>query len=129
MITISRQQQLTACVKAGKGQPNLFDCGRQVLQLTKRSMGNRQAYLDCFGKQMVDTTKPSTHLTKTKFYLWLLFHFWVGCCFSSVPQFFFLFRTFEQVVTRFQLSYNVIMESFKTSRPLRSVSCIVKLNI
>ena len=115
MITISQHQQPTTCVKAGRGQPR-FDCGRQVFQLNQRSMGYRQAYFECWDKRKVDITKPWLQIlhspSTNKIYLWLLIQLW----------------TFEQVVSWVQVSYIVMMESFKTSTPLRCVSFIVKLN-
>ena len=91
MITISRHQQPIACVRAGKGQPR-FDCGRQVLQLTQRSMGYRQAYLECWGKRMVETTKSGLEIlqspNRNKINFWLLFQFWAGSYFFLILQIF-----------------------------------------
>ena len=74
MITIRRHQKPIACVRTGKGQPR-FDCGRQVLQLTQRSMGYRQAHLVCYCKRIVETTKPESEVLqlpyKKKIYLCL----------------------------------------------------------
>ena len=86
MVIIIRHQQTIACVRAGRGQP-WFDCGRQLVQFPQRSMGYRQAYLECWGKRIVDTTELGLKILQMpkKNYIWLPFQFWAGSRFSLIP--------------------------------------------
>ena len=128
MITINRHQYAIACVRAGKGQPR-YDCGKSSVSAALRAQNGTVKPIWIAGsiewlRQLNSGSKSSSRLTKIKFIC--------GCYFRAGPAavFFlnsanFLFRAFERAVSWVQLSCNVIMKSFKMSRPLRCASCIV----